>query len=92
MTEMEQQNDPGISRIEEKLSDNLEQGRDWAFEHEIYDILRIMGCLTPATSFAPSRAELADLDTTCYPGERVVCKLISERMALDVFLRYSKRS
>ena len=78
---MELQSDSRLPQIEKILHDILEQGRNWVFEHEIYGILRLLGCLTPESAFVTNRAELSTFDPSSLPGGRVVCKLISTKMA-----------
>lgn len=72
--------DPRIKEIEDKLSLPIEEGRDTIFEHEIYEILNLVGFRTPLTAFAADEAEAGGTDLSRFPGGRVVCKIISPGM------------
>ncbi len=68
-------------KVEHRLLEALDEGRDRLYEHEIYEILGMLGLRTPRTLFAGTEKELAQLDIAHIPGERLVCKLISPEMA-----------
>jgi acyl-CoA synthetase (NDP forming) len=70
----------GIDRIEEILTDAVAAKRELLHEHETYELLRLLGFRTPKVLFAGNAKEVASLDLSAFPGDRVVCKLISERL------------
>ncbi|HUV35753.1 MAG TPA: acetate--CoA ligase family protein [Patescibacteria group bacterium] len=67
-------------KVEKKLLEALGEGRDRLYEHEIYELLVMLGFRVPRTLFARTERELARLDISRIPGERLVCKLISPEM------------
>ena len=71
---------PNMDRIEELLKKALDEGRGGLLEHEIYEILALVGFRVPRASFVSSEGELRALDLDAVPGEEVVCKLISPAM------------
>ena len=73
-------NDTRMKRIEEILTAALEAERDRLHEHEVYELLELLGFRTPAVLFVKGETELESADLSLFTGERVVCKLISERM------------
>ena len=72
--------DSKIGLIEAILNSMLEEGREWLLEHEIYEILEIMGFRVPVVMFAEGPEEAESLDLGALPGDRVVCKLISKKL------------
>lgn len=66
--------------IEEILSAALEAERDRLHEHEVYELLGLLGFRTPAVLFVENVTELKAADLSPFAGDRVVCKLISEQM------------
>jgi acyl-CoA synthetase (NDP forming) len=70
----------GLDRIEVILADAAAANRKQLHEHEVYELLRLLGFRTPVISFAADAKELEALDLSAFPGDRVVCKLISERL------------
>lgn len=72
--------DPRIKKIENILDGSLEAGRDRLFEHEVYKILNLVGFRTPRTAFVRNLDELGAIDLSLFPGEKVVCKLISNQL------------
>ena len=69
-----------MDRIEELLKKALDQGRHGLLEHEIYEILSLMGFRVPRASFISREEEIGALDLDAVPGENIVCKLISPAM------------
>ena len=69
-----------MKRIEDILTVALESEREQLHEHEIYELLGLVGFRTPAVLFVEAAAELEGTDLSLLPGNRIVCKLISERM------------
>jgi acyl-CoA synthetase (NDP forming) len=69
--------DARFARIEERLREVLAEKRSRLREHEIYELLDLLGFRTPVARFVESAADIARLDLSVFPGERVVCKLIS---------------
>lgn len=69
-----------IGKIDLLLSREAEKGRFRLMEHEIYAILRDAGFSTPPTFFARTAEDLLEFDSSVFPGEEVVCKLISADM------------
>jgi len=74
------ENDSRIKRIESSLLKKLKAGREWLLEHEIYEIMEIMGFRVPTVMFAEGLEEAGSLDLEAFPGNRVVCKLISKKL------------
>jgi acyl-CoA synthetase (NDP forming) len=70
-------NDAPLRRAEEILSRALEAGRSRLPEHEIYELLAVIGFETPTVRFVTNEEELRALDLSLFPGESAVCKLIS---------------
>ena len=71
---------PNMDRIEDLLKKALDEGRRSLLEHEIYEVLALMGFRVPRASFVSSEGELRALDLDAVPGKEVVCKLISPTM------------
>jgi acyl-CoA synthetase (NDP forming) len=69
-----------MDRIEELLKKALDEGRHGLLEHEIYEILSLMGFRVPRASFISREEEIGALDLDAVPGENIVCKLISPAM------------
>jgi acyl-CoA synthetase (NDP forming) len=67
-------------KVERKLLDALNEGRNRLYEHEVYELLGLLGFRTPRTIFVRTAEETARLDVSRIPGERVVCKLLSPQM------------
>jgi hypothetical protein len=72
--------DSRMKHIEKILTTALEAGRDQLHEHEVYGLLGLLGFRTPAILFVENAKKLEGIDLSVFTGERVVCKLISERM------------
>ena len=59
----------------------LEEGRAFLYEHEIYAILKSLGFNVPAAKFIRNEKEIEGIDLLAFPGEGVVCKMISPDIA-----------
>jgi len=69
-----------MKRIETLLESLLDSGRDQLYEHEVYELLRLLGFRTPPALFVRDGKELERADLSSLQGGKVVCKIISERM------------
>jgi acyl-CoA synthetase (NDP forming) len=69
-----------MKRIEDILATALEADRDRLHEHEIYELLGLLGFRTPTVRFVQDASGLRGIDLSCFTGGSIVCKLISERM------------
>jgi acyl-CoA synthetase (NDP forming) len=77
---MDPMDDSHMKRIEDALTTALEAGRERLHEHEIYELLGLLGFRTPAVLFVEKARELEGIDLSPLTGGSVVCKLISEQM------------
>ena len=73
-------NDAMMERVEDLLVAALEKGRCRLHEHEVYELLGLIGFRTPAVIFVEDEAGLERVDLSSLECERVVCKLVSEQM------------
>ena len=73
--------DDRFARIGKILSNVLEQNRTRLREDEIYELLRMLGFRTPVAALIKRPEDIASLDLSVFPGERVVCKMISDELA-----------
>ena len=65
----------GINRIFERAWD---QGRDYLFEYEVYDLLARSGAETPPKNYLiPKGARWTDEELMALPGEKAVLKVVS---------------
>ncbi|WDP87796.1 MAG: acetate--CoA ligase family protein [Desulfobacter sp.] len=65
----------GITRI---LSRAWDQGRDYLFEYEVYELLSRSGAETPPKSnFIARGARCSDEELMAFPGDRTVLKIVS---------------
>jgi acyl-CoA synthetase (NDP forming) len=72
--------DDRLARVGKRLSKVLEENRTRLREDEIYELLRILGFRTPAAASIKRPEDIASLDLSIFPGERVVCKMISAEL------------
>jgi len=77
---METKAEPQFEIIENRLLQYLDKGRNKLYEHEIYELMDILGFRTPHIEFITDDAGLESLDIARFPGGKVVCKLISDQM------------
>ncbi|HSG28393.1 MAG TPA: acetate--CoA ligase family protein, partial [Candidatus Krumholzibacterium sp.] len=74
------QDDRDPARIGDILRTVLESGRQAAYEHEAYEILRLAGIETPVTRFFGDISAISRFDADTFPGDEVICKIISPEM------------
>lgn len=72
--------DDRLARIGKKLSRALEEKRTRLREDEIYELLGILGFRIPVARLIERPEDIAALDLSIFPGERVVCKMISDEL------------
>ncbi len=70
-----------VSQIEDIIIPALEEGRNHLLEHEAYRILELAGFKTPDNIFVSQKREIGQSDLDSISGDRVVCKIISTRLA-----------
>jgi acyl-CoA synthetase (NDP forming) len=76
-----ERSDPAKHReIRTLIERALADGRSTLFEHEVYEILSLVGFRVPRWRFVANGRELEGIDLDGWPGGEVVCKLISPAM------------
>ncbi len=76
--------DPGLSGAEANAFENMlwaayEEGRPQLYEHEVYNLVDLVGAITPPRhTFVPRGSTIDGELLAQYPGDRVVVKLVSK--------------
>ncbi|MBI5610147.1 MAG: indolepyruvate oxidoreductase subunit beta [Deltaproteobacteria bacterium] len=67
-----------IAAVESTLQNVYDEGRKTLFEHEVYQIIQLVGAISPPKHiFVPKDELLSDQALDSFPGEKVVCKLVA---------------
>ncbi|MBN1835596.1 MAG: acetate--CoA ligase family protein, partial [Spirochaetales bacterium] len=70
-----------IAEVEKILEDARAQGRGQLFEHEVYEILTLMGIFTPTYLIVREDRDITHSSLSVFGSERVVIKVISTAVA-----------
>lgn len=67
--------------FESLLRNAYDEGRKQLYEHEVYRLIELVGAISPPKHvFIPKSATIAENVLAGFPGERVVLKLVSEKV------------
>jgi indolepyruvate ferredoxin oxidoreductase beta subunit len=67
-----------IAAVESTLQNVHDEGRTTLFEHEVYQIIQLVGAISPPKHiFVPKHELLSDQALDSFPGDKVVCKLVA---------------
>lgn len=69
-----------VRQIEEIIRRVLDEKRNCLLEHEVYQILNLMGFKTPAIGYIQNENQIEDIDLSLFESDRTICKIISTKI------------